>query len=770
MQKTSKQFLFEYIAKIYKDHKPLFFTEYDATQGFYTCNLKFPVVQLGKEQVTYTQVEGKGLKKKLAEEEASQNALKIQASVSPQFLTRCIPEIQNQKKLYREIQSAMQSDSPNISSDIENDESLKPRDYQQDICQQALQNNLLVFLDTGTGKTLIAALLIKTLMSQATSKRKIAIFLAPTRYLVQQQYQVLQTNLSQYSISMYTGDSVKSSWDAQKWEQETQSNQVLVMTPAVLLDCLQQQYFRLSSVEVLVLDEVHNARKCSPCSVLLNQFYKDLPSNEKPRILGLTASPIGNQNDVLSSIRDLVYLTECKVSEIPPQAYHYGTKAVVTDVEYAKNVVDSDAMSLFQIVKDIAKLANHCLQTPQMKRLLEVNELGKETNIRSCLQRTKKDVNSVRCCFEELGILGALVCCHAVLTNRDNTETLQKFSIAIRSLQSDGTYCDGYEQIFDRIEASLIHTYSGLLNVALISLRNLSNSATLQTFDVSNKDYAQARQEMIVYLQQLVGIFELKSNYYASIYEQNGIQSFAQSQLLSNKYQALVSVLQGETSELRTLDQFQCLVFVQQQFKALTLQKLLEMDARLQHLKFCLATGYNSYKLADKLNVEKFRLGEYNVMICTRVVEEGIDISKCNLVIRFDLPQTVASYVQSKGRARADNAKYIMMLEKDNFKHKKLFYQLVWGEKVLKKEVRGTQGLTHRAWSNVYCGFANDYYYDNYQFQNKRRFFTQSRQDRSIVRFNDCPRINNARRNAYIKVCQLPNTKVIRSGCSLYFK
>ena len=54
---------------------------------------------------------------------------------------------------------------------------------------------------------------------------------------------------------------------------------------------------------------------------------------------------------------------------------------------------------------------------------------------------------------------------------------------------------------------------------------------------------------------------------------------------------------------------------------------------------------------------------ECNLLIGTSVLEEGIDIPKCNLVIRFDVPTAYRSYVQSKGRARTHDALFISMIE-----------------------------------------------------------------------------------------------------------
>lgn len=58
--------------------------------------------------------------------------------------------------------------------------------------------------------------------------------------------------------------------------------------------------------------------------------------------------------------------------------------------------------------------------------------------------------------------------------------------------------------------------------------------------------------------------------------------------------------------------------------------------------------------------LRKFRCHECNILVSTAVLEQGCDLPKCNLVVRFDLPQTFHSYIQSKARARASEAHYIL--------------------------------------------------------------------------------------------------------------
>ena len=61
-----------------------------------------------------------------------------------------------------------------------------------------------------------------------------------------------------------------------------------------------------------------------------------------------------------------------------------------------------------------------------------------------------------------------------------------------------------------------------------------------------------------------------------------------------------------------------------------------------------------------KQTIKEFRTGSVNILVATAVVEEGLDIPTCNLVIRFNKPNNFSSYMQSKGRARSKkNAAYV---------------------------------------------------------------------------------------------------------------
>lgn len=76
-----------------------------------------------------------------------------------------------------------------------------------------------------------------------------------------------------------------------------------------------------------------------------------------------------------------------------------------------------------------------------------------------------------------------------------------------------------------------------------------------------------------------------------------------------------------------------------------------------------LADCYMKSKDQNKI-LRRFRNEEFNVLVATSVVEEGLDVKKCNVVIRFDGLNNYRAYVQSKGRARAKDSKFIVLAEK----------------------------------------------------------------------------------------------------------
>ena len=65
-------------------------------------------------------------------------------------------------------------------------------------------------------------------------------------------------------------------------------------------------------------------------------------------------------------------------------------------------------------------------------------------------------------------------------------------------------------------------------------------------------------------------------------------------------------------------------------------------------------------------SLRRFRYREANLLIGTTLLEEGIELPKANLVVRFDEPMSFRSYLFSKGRAQAfDGEYYVLTMESE---------------------------------------------------------------------------------------------------------
>jgi len=65
----------------------------------------------------------------------------------------------------------------------------------------------------------------------------------------------------------------------------------------------------------------------------------------------------------------------------------------------------------------------------------------------------------------------------------------------------------------------------------------------------------------------------------------------------------------------------------------------------------------NTIAEVDKL-IRLFNKGYADILIATSAVEEGLDIKDCDTVVVYTDLKTVKSYIQMKGRARKQNAKF----------------------------------------------------------------------------------------------------------------
>lgn len=143
---------------------------------------------------------------------------------------------------------------------------------------------------------------------------------------------------------------------------------------------------------------------------------------------------------------------------------------------------------------------------------------------------------------------------------------------------------------------------------------------------------------------------------------------------ISPKMQRLINFLIEEGGP-----DFTGLIFVKTRAAVAVLAHLLSIHPVLQDLvrvSTFVGTSSSSKRkssIGDLLDVrlqretlDDLRFGRRNLVIATTVLEEGIDVSACNVVICFERPANLRSFIQRRGRARKSGSKFVIMQEKEN--------------------------------------------------------------------------------------------------------
>ncbi|VFQ61325.1 unnamed protein product [Cuscuta campestris] len=157
----------------------------------------------------------------------------------------------------------------------------------------------------------------------------------------------------------------------------------------------------------------------------------------------------------------------------------------------------------------------------------------------------------------------------------------------------------------------------------------------------------------------------------------------------SKKMLRLIRIL----ADFRVQPKMKCIIFVNRIVTARSLSSILQNLKPLSLWKCGFLVGVHSglknmSRKHTNAILDKFRSGELNLLIATKVGEEGLDIQTCCLVIRFDLPETVASFIQSRGRARMPISEYAFLVNSDNKKELQLINHFKRDEDKMNDEIQ----------------------------------------------------------------------------------
>ncbi|KAI9317068.1 dicer-2 protein [Dichotomocladium elegans] len=459
---------------------------------------------------------------------------------------------------------------------------LEPREYQYELYRKACEENVIAVLDTGSGKTLIAVMLIKYIADREREERqvrrnvKLTFFLVDRVPLVFQQADVIRSNCD-VNIEHMCGQMNVDSWTQKKWRQIFEENDTCVMTAQIFLDTLRHGFIHLEEVNLIIFDECHHATKRHPYNLIMQEFYFRCEKDKRPKIFGMTASPMHAKSGVQYSA---IHLEKNLDSRI-----------------YTASNIEQLLISVNRPKEITVEYANSQAYDPTPLTVAIQDKIGTIKRFRRCFQ-TSLNV------LEHLGPW----CC----------DKLWHYML---------------EDVDERI-----------------------------TMDTEGLDSSQLMDED----RAVREAFELTKGV---ISDNPDVTSNA---LFTGKVQKFMLVLKT----LSTLEDFCGIIFVERRHTAISLHLLISAISELKNkIRSDILIGHGStdegdvqMKFRDQNKViERFRKGELNLLIATNVAEEGLDIQPCNVVIRFDFFSTLIGYIQSRGRARKPNSKYIIMVEKNSF-------------------------------------------------------------------------------------------------------
>lgn len=132
---------------------------------------------------------------------------------------------------------------------------LQPRSYQMEMVEESLKQNIIVAMDTGSGKTHIAIKRIQ-LEIERCAPEQIVWFLAPTVALCEQQYATIARYIRQCQTVLLTGKDEVERWSSQAlWDKVLHNVKIVVSTHAILNDALTHGFVSMVKLALLVFDE-----------------------------------------------------------------------------------------------------------------------------------------------------------------------------------------------------------------------------------------------------------------------------------------------------------------------------------------------------------------------------------------------------------------------------------------------------------------------------------------------------------------------------------
>uniref|UniRef100_A0A1I7W540 Helicase ATP-binding domain-containing protein n=1 Tax=Loa loa TaxID=7209 RepID=A0A1I7W540_LOALO len=528
------------------------------------------------------------------------------------------------------------SASDAAKDDIYEGEVIILRKYQEELAQPAYNGrNTLICAPTGTGKTVVAASIARNHLIMGRKNNlhtKISFFVTNTTFLEQQTKCFEKFVGHRWKVVFLSGITVNT-----PIAETIAAYDLIVITPQLIVNLLNTCNednglpFSLSSFSLMFFDEAHHTDGNHPYNVIMNNYHdmkhagKVLDGKRLPQVVGLTASlGIGNAQNTSEAVEYFIKI--CANLDITVLSYVHEnidelraftsiaadeTKLVASNVTtYSVAVGILDLFRRFEGILD------------RIARSVSISDKIHEPSNQEMLRRLQNPPHDKFSKVYETWFSQLLVKFVPVAKlekeNRFLIMTcLQFIGILFRSLEHYIHFPSYVAKKYFENEFNLVrHT----ANQELVDIMQACPLKTVVGNNADNELYNEL-------LRELHGQFAKQKDGRAIVFV--ATRDFA-----------------GQLSEELNKD-----------------ESLQMLDIKSDFITGINASGENGGQSINQQRdiLARFTSGDIKILCATSVAEEGIDIQKCNLVIKYDYVTNEIAHVQRRGRGRAANSRCLLL-------------------------------------------------------------------------------------------------------------
>ncbi|ANB15469.1 Mph1p [Sugiyamaella lignohabitans] len=538
---------------------------------------------------------------------------------------------------------------------------LPPRDYQMNIVQKALFNNVLCALPTGMGKTFIASTVMLN-WYRWTVDAKI-IFMAPTRPLVSQQIEACLgiTGISKTDACVMIGTS-RAKADGSR-EELWKSKRVFFCTPQIVEGDLKRGRVDPKSIACLVFDEAHRATGNYSYVEIVNFIYR---FQQSCRILALTATPSGHIEGVQLVIDNLkISRTEIRTEDsLDVRQYIHKRNIVRVQAEPSEDEI--------VILDHLSKAVGPLLGEMNAMGVYYVREVDRIT---------------------QFGALSALQKYMASPAGRNNKGAGFKVQAIMPILIKIG-------QAIHLLKVHGIVPFYNCINEMRgeeeqARQKNTKKKATKKSTLLNHEGFVAC----LDYCEQVIfdaKTSELRPDFIGHEKLRHVVDIMSDFFLKNEGSRAIIfAEYRDSAAEIERVLKYFCPInvrphlFIGQSNSDKSKNKKNKDDTKPKETS---RRGMRQ-KLQQEV-VDKFKSGELNVLIATSIGEEGLDIGEVDLIVCFDQSKSPIRIIQRMGRTgrKREGQIYLLMTKEEE---KKVDHS-VGGYKFIQNQINDQEKFTYQ--------------------------------------------------------------------------